>query len=101
MVVRIQALVRRSLTSSQVGAVGGGLAKTVGGVTQGLGNTVKSGGNIAREGMGSGEGQGSAAGGATDTASEEKGEMLKRLPTKAPMSLISLRRKLRMPRLKM
>lgn len=44
-----------------MGAVGGGLANTVGGVTEGLGNTVKSGGNIAREGLGSGEGEGEGA----------------------------------------
>ena len=61
------------LTRCQVGAVGGGLANTVGGVTEGLGNTVKSGGNIAREGLSSQEGEDSTApakASNTDTADE-------------------------------
>ena len=58
-----------------MGAVGGGLANTVGSVTEGLGNTVKSGGNIAREGLSSGEGEGEGEGStaparAPDTAKE-------------------------------
>ena len=73
MVPRIWVEVGRLLTGCQVGAVGGGLANTVGGVTEGLGNTVKSGGNMAREGMSSNEGQGSAAGGKTAKGKTSKG----------------------------
>ena len=77
------------LTSCQVGAVGGGLANTVGSVTEGLGNTVKSGGNIAREGLSSeeGEGEGSTTPArAPDTADEvtSKFQGIDEAPNKNP-----------------
>ena len=55
--------------------MGGGLANTVGGVTEGLGTTVQSGGNIAREGLSGGETEGSATERAEDTATDVKSKV--------------------------
>lgn len=62
-----------------MGALGGGLANTVGGVTSGLGNTVQAGGNMVRDGMSSEKAEASGTGSvdksATETAKTAKGKV--------------------------
>ena len=54
----------------QVGALGGGLAGTVGGVTDGLGNTIQAGGNMVRDSMSSDTGKSSDTGDVESSATE-------------------------------
>ena len=54
----------------QVGALGGGLAGTVGGVTDGLGNTIQAGGNMVRDSTSSDTGKSSDTGDVESSAAE-------------------------------